>query len=74
MTDDSDKLMLRRSLRVLAVPWLMAIATVLGFIAGTYLDRKIGWNIPILAVTLVVIAAAAGAYQSYRVIRRVFRD
>jgi uncharacterized protein YneF (UPF0154 family) len=74
MTDNSDKLMLRGSLRVLAVPWLMAIVIVLGYFGGAYLDRRIGWDAPILAITLVVIGTVGGAYQSYRVIRRVLRD
>jgi F0F1-type ATP synthase assembly protein I len=72
-SDDSDKRMLRRALRALAVPWLMALAIVLFWLAGYYLDRWLGtW--PAATIILLVAGVAAGGYQSYRMIMRVMKD
>lgn len=72
-SDDSDKQMLRRALRALAVPWLMALAIVLFWLAGNYLDRWLGtW--PAATIILLVTGVAAGGYQSYRMIMRVMKD
>lgn len=74
MTDDSDKQMFRRSLRVFAVPWILAIGVVLAWLLGVYLDRRMGLTVPVATISLVVIAVIAGGYQSYRIIMRVLRD
>ena len=74
MSDDRDKQMLRRALRVLAVPWLMGIAVLLSWLLGTYLDRKLGMTAPVVTIVLVVVAVIAGGYQSYRMIQRVLED
>jgi hypothetical protein len=74
MSDDRDKRSERRALGVLAVPWIMAIAIVLGFLAGRYLDGQLGWPAPVATILLVVLAVATGGYQSYRIIVRILRD
>ena len=74
MPDDGEKQVVRRTLRVFAVPWLMVIAVVLGWLLGNYLDRKLGLSVPVATIVLVIVAVVAGGYQSYRIIMRVLRD
>ena len=74
MTDDSYKQMLRRALRVLAVPWIVGLAVLAAYLLGVALDRRLGLSVPVATISLVVIAVLAGGYQSYRIIMRVLRD
>lgn len=74
MSDDSEKRMLRRAVRVLAVPWLMAAAVLLSYLLGVYLDGKLGLSVPVATIGLVAFAIVGGAYQSYRVIMKAIRD
>lgn len=74
MTDDSEKDMLRRAIKVLAVPWILGIAVFLGYLAGVALDRRMQLAVPVATISLVAIAVIGGGYQSYRIIMRVLRD
>ena len=74
MSDDSQNRMLRRALAVFAVPWVMVIAIVLGYVLGAYLDARMDLGFPVATIVLLVIAVAGGGYQSYRIILRILRD
>lgn len=71
--DDSQKRMLRRAVRVFAVPWLMVFAIIGFWLLGNYVDRKLG-TFPIATILLVVFAVTAAAWKSYRIIMGVMKD
>ena len=71
--DDSQKRMLRRAVKVFAVPWLMVFAIIGFWLLGHYLDRKLG-TFPIATIVLVVFAVTAAAWKSYRIIMGVMKD
>ena len=74
MADREERQMLRRALRVLAVPWLMGLAILASYVVGVYLDRRLGASVPVATIGLVTFAVVAGGYQSYRMIMRALRD
>jgi ABC-type Co2+ transport system permease subunit len=74
MSEDRDKQMIRRALQVFAVPWIMVLGILLAYLAGMYVDRRLGLSVPLATIVLMAIAVVGGAYQSYRIIMRVLRD
>jgi cation transport ATPase len=74
MAEDGERRMLRQALRVLAVPWLLGLSIGLGWLLGTYLDRRWKLDVPWATIALVTFAVLAGGYQSYRMIMRLLKD
>lgn len=74
MTQDSQRRMMRRVGSVMAVPWIMIGAIVLGYFAGAYLDTKLEFAAPVATIVLMFAGVVVGGYQSYRLIMRVLRD
>lgn len=72
--DDSQARMMRRMGPVLAVPWIMVAAIVLGYFAGAYLDTQLDCAFPVATIVLMLAGIALGGYQSYRLIMKVLRD
>lgn len=71
--DDSQKKMLRRAVKVFAVPWLMVFAIIGFWLLGNYVDNKLE-TFPIATILLVVFAVTAAAWKSYRIIMGVMKD
>lgn len=65
--------MMRRAIRVLAIPWIMIIAVVGFSIVGVYVDRLLGTS-PLMLIIMVVLAVAGAGYQCYRLILKVLED
>jgi F0F1-type ATP synthase assembly protein I len=75
MVDNTDGEMdkVRRATKVMAVPWLMALAVVGFFFLGHYIDQHFGTG-PYATIGLLVFSVIAGGYQSYRVFMRALKD
>ncbi len=71
--DEAQKRMLRRTMRVFAVGWLMVIAVIGFWLVGNYVDRRLDTR-PIATIVLTVLAVAGGVWQSYRTIMGVLKD
>jgi len=71
-SDDSQRRMLRRAVKVFAVPWLMTLAIVGAWLLGNYVDRMFQtW--PYATVVLIVFAVTGAAWKSYRIIMAVMK-
>ncbi len=51
-----------------AVPFVLAVAPLLGYFFGAYLDRKLGTG-PLFMIVMIVLGFVAGARQVYRLVR-----
>lgn len=47
-------------------------ASLIGYFAGGWLDRKLGWN-GVIALVLAIVGFAAGLYQMWRTIQLLQR-
>ena len=56
-----------------AVPFILAVAPLIGYFFGSYLDRKLGTS-PVFMIVLIVLGFVAGARQVYRLVRLASRD
>jgi F0F1-type ATP synthase assembly protein I len=64
-----EKYVLIRQVGLLtAVPFVLAVAPLIGFFAGRFLDQKLGTD-PWLMIILIVLGFVAGARQVYRLVR-----
>ncbi len=67
---DGEKYDLIRQVGLLtAVPFVLAVAPLLGFFFGSYLDRKLGTG-PVFMIVFIVLGFVAGARQVYRLVRQ----
>lgn len=63
----------RRPLMALAgVGWVLVVCIVLGYLAGSYLDRKWGTD-PWLLVAGVTLGSAAGFVQLWRSVKQTLK-
>jgi ATP synthase protein I len=56
-----------------AVPIILAVAPLLGYFIGAYLDRKLGTS-PVFMIVLIVLGFVAGARQVYRLVQLASRE
>jgi len=56
-----------------AVPFVLAVAPLIGYFFGAFLDRKLGTS-PVFMIVLIVLGFIAGARQVYRLVRLASRD
>lgn len=64
-----EKYVLMRQVGLLtAVPFVLAIAPLIGYFVGSFLDRKLGTG-PVFMIILIVLGFVAGARQVYRLVQ-----
>jgi ATP synthase protein I len=51
----------------------IVVATVIGYLLGHWLDKKLGTD-PVFVVILVLLGGGAGMYEAYRVAARMSED
>ena len=56
-----------------SIGFLMVICTVIGYLFGSWLDRKFSTD-PWLMIVFTIIGVAAGFYETYRTIVRISRN
>lgn len=56
-----------------AIPFILLAGPVLGYLAGSWLDRKLGTE-PILLIVLLLVGLAASGRETYELIQRASRE
>lgn len=56
-----------------AVPFVLAVAPLLGYFFGAFLDRRLGTS-PVFMIFMIVLGFVAGARQVYNLVRLSSRD
>lgn len=69
MTEEEDKNQLRQLGVYITIPFVLAVPPVLGWLAGQWLDEKMGSG-PYMMYLLIVLGFAAGFREVYRIIKR----
>lgn len=69
-----EKYLLLRQVGLLtAVPFVLAVAPLIGYFIGAFLDRKLGTS-PVLMIVMIVLGFVAGARQVYRLVVLASRE
>jgi cyanate permease len=55
------------------IPFILLAGPVLGFLAGSWLDRKLGTD-PILLTVLLLVGLAASGRETYKIIQLAGRE
>ncbi len=73
-SDEDEKYStLRRAGLLTAIPLVLAIAPVIGFFMGDFLDKKLGTE-PYLMIVFVVLGFIAGAREVYKLVKKAYED
>ncbi len=73
-SDEDEKYStLRRASLLTAIPLILAIAPVIGFFIGDFLDKKLGTE-PYLMIVFVVLGFIAGAREVYKLVKKAYED
>jgi F0F1-type ATP synthase assembly protein I len=56
-----------------AIPFILLAGPVLGFLVGSWLDRKLGTE-PILLIVLLLVGLAASGRETYKLIQMASRE
>ena len=56
-----------------SIGFLLATSTVIGWLFGSWLDKKLGTE-PWLMLVFTLIGVAAGFYETFRIIIRISKD
>ena len=56
-----------------SIGMLLVIATVIGWLFGSWLDKKLGTD-PWLMLTFTLIGVAAGFYEMFKIVIRISKD
>ena len=56
-----------------SIGFLLVTATVIGWLFGSWLDRKLGTE-PWLMMLFTLLGVAAGFYETFRIIIRISKD
>ena len=56
-----------------SIGFLLVAATVIGWLFGSWLDRKLG-TAPWLMLTFTLLGVASGFYETFRIIIRISKD
>jgi ATP synthase protein I len=73
-SDEDEKYStLRRASLLTAIPLVLAIAPVIGFFIGDFLDKKLGTG-PYLMIVFVVLGFIAGAREVYKLVKKAYED
>lgn len=73
-SDEDEKYStLRRAGLLTAIPFILAIAPVIGFFMGDFLDDRLGTR-PYLMIVFVVLGFIAGAREVYKLVKKAYED
>lgn len=56
-----------------AVPFILAIAPLIGYFFGTFLDRRLGTS-PVFMIIMIILGFVAGGRQVYRLVNLASRE
>lgn len=70
---DEKYVLLRQVGLLTAVPFVLAVAPLLGYFFGAFLDRKLGTS-PVFMIIMIVLGFIAGARQVYNLVQRASQD
>ena len=71
--DDDKYAAIRRAGVLTAIPFILAIAPIIGFFMGDFLDSWLGTE-PYLMIVFVVLGFIAGAREVYKLVKRANED
>jgi ATP synthase protein I len=71
--EDDKYSTMRRVGLLTAIPLVLAIAPVIGFFMGDFLDKKLGTE-PYLMIVFVVLGFIAGAREVYKLVKKAYED
>ena len=73
-SDEEEKYStMRRAGLLTAIPLVLAIAPVIGFFMGDYLDKWLGTE-PYLMIVFVVLGFIAGAREVHKLVKKAYED
>lgn len=73
-SDEEEKYSrIRKAGLLTAIPLVLAIAPVIGFFMGDFLDDKLGTE-PYLMIVFVVLGFIAGAREVHRLVKKAYED
>jgi len=64
---------MRRASLLTAIPLVLAIAPVIGFFMGDFLDDRLGTE-PYLMIVFVVLGFIAGAREVHKLVKKAYED
>ncbi len=71
--EDDKYSTMRRVGLLTAIPLVLAIAPVIGFFMGDFLDKKLGTE-PYLMIVFVVLGFIAGAREVHKLVKKAYED
>ena len=73
-SDEDEKYSkMRRAGLLTAIPLVLAIAPVIGFFMGDFLDDRLGTE-PYLMIVFVVLGFIAGAREVHKLVKKAYED
>ena len=73
-SDEDEKYSrIRRASLLTAIPLVLAIAPVIGFFMGDFLDDRLGTE-PYLMIVFVVLGFIAGAREVHKLVKKAYED
>ena len=70
---DEKYALLRQVGLLTAVPFVLAVAPLLGYFFGAFLDRRLGTG-PVFMILMIVLGFVAGARQVHNLVKLASRD